>query len=39
MAPLPLVIIGAGFSAASLAYQLLQKNPAQEIHIIGVGHL
>lgn len=39
MAVLPLVIIGTGFSAASLAYQLLQKHPRQPLHIIGTGSL
>ena len=39
MAVLPLVIIGTGFTAASLAYQLLQKDPFQPLHIIGTGHL
>lgn len=39
MAVLPLVIIGTGFTAASLAYQLLQKYPSQPLHIIGTGHL
>lgn len=39
MNPMPLVIIGTGFAAASLLYQLLQKSVNQPIHIIGTGHL
>ena len=39
MKPLPLVIIGTGFTAASLLYQLLQKGHKDPIHIIGTGHL